>query len=92
MFVLADSKGFMYDFIPYTGKIHPLDDENVPNLNPRANSVLHLAQAILSDKNYLLFFDNWFTSLSLMQYLTSRRIWYCGTICPNRVKDFKLSK
>ena len=53
-FVLADSKGMTYDFIPYTGKIQPVDDPAIPDLKPSANSVLHLAQAIPSDHNHLL--------------------------------------
>ena len=32
-FVLADSKDMTYDFIPYTGKIQPVDDPAVQTLN-----------------------------------------------------------
>ena len=85
IFVLADEKGMMYDFIPYSGKIEPVDDPTVPDLKPSANYVLHLAQNIPSDVNHLLFFDNWFSSLSLMDHLASRGIWCCGTVRPSRL-------
>ena len=90
LFVLADEKGMMYDFIPYTGKIEPVEDPSVPDLKPSANSVLHLAQNISPDVNHLLFFDNWFTSLPLMDHLASRGIWCCGTVRPSRLAGIPL--
>ena len=71
-FVLADPKGIMYDFIPYTGKIQLVEDPNVPDLKASSNAVLHLAQTIPSNKNHIIFFDNWFTSLPLLEHLASR--------------------
>ena len=71
-FVLADSKGMTYDFLPYTGKIEPVNDENIPNLKATANSVLHLAQSIPNNHNHLLYFDNWFTSIPLMRHFATR--------------------
>ena len=58
IFVLASSMGLMYDFIPFTGRTDPVDKPNVPNLKHAANSVLHLAEAIPSDRNHKLYFDN----------------------------------
>ena len=91
-FVLADSKGMTYDFIPYTGKIQPVDDPNIPDLKPSANSVLHSAQAIPGHHNHLLFFDNWFTSVPLMRHLATRGIWCCGTVRVPRIPGIKKSK
>ncbi|XP_066987389.1 piggyBac transposable element-derived protein 3-like [Macrobrachium rosenbergii] len=90
--VLADSQGMTYDFMPYTGKIDPVDDQNVPDLGASANSVLHLAQVIPTDCNHLLFFDNWFTSVPLMQHLSTRGIWCCGTVRVPRLPGIKNSK
>ena len=70
----------MYYFIPNTGKIPPVDDSYIPDLKASSNIVLHLAQNIPSDQNFLLFFDNWFTSIPLLQHLAERGIWYCGTV------------
>ena len=58
LFILASSEGIMHDFIPYQGKILPVDDASVPNIGASSNIVLHLVQNISSDKNHLLFFDN----------------------------------
>ena len=80
LFVLSDVEGLMYDFIPYTGKIAPVEDPNIPDLKVCSNIVLHLAQNIPSDQNFLLFFDNSFTSIPLLQHLAERGIWCCGTV------------
>lgn len=40
----------MYDLFPYTGKINPVDDANVPDLKPSGNAVLQLAECIPSFK------------------------------------------
>ena len=74
-FVLADSKGMTYDFLPYTGKIEPVNDKNIPDLKATANSELHLAQSIPNNHNHFLYFDNWFTSIPLMRHLATRGIW-----------------
>lgn len=94
LFVLADHKGFVYDFFPYTGKINPVDNPNVPDLKPSANAVLQLAESIPSFKNHKLFFDNWFTSLDLIEHLATRGIWCCGTVQPQRLHNltFKTDK
>lgn len=85
MFVLADSQGMTYDFKPYTGKIEPVNDPEVPDLKASSNAVLHLAQTIPPYNNHLLYFDNWFTSLPLMQHLATRNIWCCGTVRVPRI-------
>lgn len=51
----------------------------VPDLKASSNSVFHLAQIIPSHFNHL-FFDNWFTSLPLIQHLANRGILCCGTV------------
>ena len=96
LFVFADDKGMMFDFYPYGGKIESVDIRSVPDLKASANSVLHLAQTIPSGVNHLLFFDNWFTSLALMDHLASRGIFCCGTVRPPRLQglsnDMKCQK
>lgn len=76
-------------FIPCTGKTEPVEDPNVPDLKPSSNIVLHLAQIIPSFNNHNLFFDNWFISIPLLQHLTSRGIWCCGTACVPRLPGMK---
>ncbi|XP_037773143.1 piggyBac transposable element-derived protein 3-like [Penaeus monodon] len=94
IFVLADDMGMVYDFMPYVGKIEPVNNPIVPDLKPSANSVLHLAESIPPFKNHKLYFDNWFTSLPLIDHLASRGIWCSGTVQQNRLQSltFKSDK
>ena len=85
MFLLCDHKGMVYDFIPYTGKISPVDDPAIPDLGPSSNSVLHLAECIPAGKNYRIYFDDWFTSIKLIEHLATRQIWACGTVQERRL-------
>lgn len=93
-FFLADDMGMVYDFIPYTGKILPVNTPGVPDLNPSFNSVLHLAESIPPLKNHKLYFDISFTSLPLLAHLATLGIWYSRTVQHNRVRGltFKLDK
>lgn len=54
-FDLAGKDGMTHDFIPYTGKINPVNDPTVPDLGPSSNVVLHLCQIIPSDCNHYCF-------------------------------------
>ena len=90
IFVLAGVDGFIYDFIPYTGKILPSDLPRVPDLGPSSNIVIHLTKSIKDNCNHCLYFDNWFSSLPLVEYLSKRQIWCCGTVRPNRLQNLKM--
>ena len=94
IFILADSKGMVYDFMPYTGKIEPVNKPDVQDLKPSSNSVLHLTESIPCMKNHKLYFDNWFTSLPLIEHLACRGIWCCGTVQQRRLPglSFKSDK
>ena len=94
IFILADSTGVVYDFFPYTGKIDPLNNPEVPDLGPSSNSVLQLAECIPNGQNFKLHCDNWFTSLKLIDHLASGQIWVCGTIQERRLQglSFKSEK
>ena len=92
IFVLADDQGITYDFMPYGGKIDPVQVPGVPDLKASSNVVLHLTQHVSPNRNHLLFFDNWFTSLPLMQYLAELKIYCCGTVRHNRIPGIKFSK
>lgn len=84
-FVLADSGDIVHDFISYTGKILSVEKERIPDLGPSSNIVLHLAEAIPNNNNYLLYCDNWFTSVPLLIHLAEWGILCCGTVGPNRI-------
>ena len=91
-FVLAGKDGMTYDFMPYTGKIKPVNDSAIPDLGASSNVVLHLSQTIAPNCNHYMFFDNWFTSLPLLEHLATRKIWCCGTVRQARLSGIKIGK
>ena len=71
--VRADSvSGYMFDFNIYEGK----DDIQGKGLGYKV--VTSLCEE-LYDKNYWIFFDNFFTSIPLMEDLLERQTFACGT-------------
>ncbi|KAF2354490.1 PiggyBac transposable element-derived protein [Trinorchestia longiramus] len=89
IFVLADSKGLVYDFFPYSGKIMAVARAGVPDLGPSSNVVLNLAETIPDGKNHKIYFDDWFTSPKLISHLASRKIWACGSVQETRLEGLK---
>ena len=92
VFILCSNKGVICDFEPYTGKLQPADD--VPDLEVSSNLVLRLAKIISADKHYLLYFDNWPTTLPLVCHLAKSKIFCLGTVRSNRLPgcDFPSDK
>uniref|UniRef100_A0A0K8VPL0 PiggyBac transposable element-derived protein 1 n=1 Tax=Bactrocera latifrons TaxID=174628 RepID=A0A0K8VPL0_BACLA len=86
MFTRAGISGIVYDFALYVG------DGTCPSfgLSISSDIVLHLASNVHRDKNYKLFFDNWFSSISLMIALIERGILAAATIRGNRIKNCSL--
>ena len=60
------------------------------DLGASSNSVLRLAKIIPINKNHLLYFDNWFTSLPLLYYLAKLKIFCLGTVRVNRLQGCDL--
>ncbi|CAF4889774.1 unnamed protein product [Pieris macdunnoughi] len=90
-FVLSGSSGFSYDFELYTGAhVSETVDGNLPNISTSSNVVVRLARTIAHNMDYRLFFDNWYTSLPLLVYLTKQGILPLGTIKANRVPGHKV--
>ena len=83
VFVLSDVKGIVYNFEFYTGKIG-LPDSGV-DIGASSNIVLRLSQVIPEHKNHILYFDNWFTSLPLVNELSKIKIYCLGTVRANRL-------
>lgn len=87
LFVLCSSTGFAYNMEIYTGQ------ENVtlpsePNMGASANVFVRLARIIPRNKNYRLYFDNYYTCLPLLEYLYKERT-SLGTIRRNRIVNNK---
>lgn len=89
IFALCDTHGMVYDFEIYTGKINVVD--GFPDIGASSNIVLKLAHTIPRQRNYLLFFDNWFASLPLFIELYKLGIPALGTIRPNRFPGLECS-
>ena len=62
-----------------------------PDLEASANIVFRLVSVVKPDVNYIVCFDNWFTSLTLFVELAKRSIFTLGTICSNRVSGCSFS-
>ncbi|KAG5892340.1 hypothetical protein JTB14_011206 [Gonioctena quinquepunctata] len=85
--VLCDSGGLIHNFEVYTGKKLPASGKE--DIGASGNIVLRLASIIPKQKNYLLFFDNWFTSIKLVTTLQMDGIYCLGTIRKDRIPGLK---
>ena len=74
MWVRADESGYVCEFQIYTGKV---GNEVEKNLGKRVVEDLTME---LVDGNHKVFFDNFFTSVSLMVSLRNNHIYACGTV------------
>ncbi|XP_047126408.1 piggyBac transposable element-derived protein 2-like [Hydra vulgaris] len=88
VFMLCDVTGIVHNFIIYTGKIQAAS--NQAKIGASGNIVLQLVEVLPQEKQYLLFFDNWFTSLKLLSALANRNILAVGTVRANRLQNCKM--
>ena len=78
MWAMADAvNGYMYDFDVYTGAKGDRD------MGLGEKVVLTLAESI-KERHHQLYFDNFFTSISLLSKLLAQGTYGCGTIRTNR--------
>lgn len=86
MFTRAGSSGMVYDFALYVG------EGTCPSygLGISSDIVLYLASTMPKLLNYKLYFDNWFTSISLMMALKEMGIFSTGTVRQNWVGNCDL--
>lgn len=90
-FILAGVSGFAYNFEIYTGKEKfETISRGEPDLGVTGNIVTRLARIIPRNKNYRLYYDNYYTSIPLMVYLAKEGIYSLGTIRKNRITNSKL--
>lgn len=90
LFVLCDSQGYAYKFEIYNGAGDNVVLSHCPNLGATSNVVVRLSQTIPDFANHILYFDNFYTSLSLLVYLRARGIYSLGTIRANRIPKCRL--
>ncbi|KAI8125261.1 PiggyBac transposable element-derived protein 2 [Lucilia cuprina] len=87
MFTRAGVSGIIYDFTLYIGE----GTCKSYGLGISSDIVLYLSSNMPLNQNFKLFFDNWFSSISLMIALKEKGILAVGTIRSNRLKNCTLS-
>lgn len=92
LFVICGTSGFSYDFEIYSGQENR--DENrladEPDLGSSSNVVVRLVRNVPRNLNYKVYFDNYYTSIPLLVYLSTKGIFSLGTVRRNRIPDCKL--
>ena len=81
-FVLAGSSGLVYDFVIYQGKTTFVPELQAKGLS--SATLLRLCQNLI--EGAYLFFDRYFTSISLLEKLSEKRINATGTLMKNRLE------
>ena len=89
--VRAGASGIIYDFYIYGGKVEqdPVMD-GFENLQKSAQVVARLCKDLPHHANHKLFFDNWFSTISLFICLKRLGILACGTMRANRLQGCSL--
>ncbi|CAK1593285.1 unnamed protein product [Parnassius mnemosyne] len=85
LFVLCNLSGFAYRFIIYSGKEANEGSSNSQNLGVVGQTVMNLLSVVPRQRNHIVYFDNYYTSLPLMCILAKQGIHSLGTIQRNRL-------
>lgn len=87
MFARAGVSGIVYDFEIYVGKE---TIKNASSLGISGDIVIRLVENLPRNKNFKVFFDNWFTSYDLLVHLKEIGLLATGTVRINRMRGCKL--
>ncbi|XP_050305075.1 piggyBac transposable element-derived protein 3-like [Anthonomus grandis grandis] len=90
VFVLSGISGFSYSFDIFAGSQSNIVPADAPDLGTSSNVVVKFVERVPKHENHKIFFDNWFTSVPLMVYLTKNGIHPLGTVHLNRVQGCKM--
>ena len=77
--------GMLCNFEVYTGR--GTDQRDIPGILMGGNVVYRLTRILPKERNYKVFFDNYFSSLNLMVMLKEEKIWAIATIRRDRLQD-----
>lgn len=86
LFVICDDHGFAHKFEIYCGN-EPLKLDNEPELGATGNIVVRLSREVPRDVNYIIFCDNYYSSIPLFSYLASNGIHMIGTFRKDRLPN-----
>lgn len=81
-FMLFGESGLEYDFLLYQGSTTEVNDQYT-EFGKTESIVMHLCDRI-DVQNICLFFDNYFTTFRLLEWLRNKQIYAVGTIRENR--------
>ena len=84
---MSDDSGYIYKTTVYTGKEEALNNSEERKLFGLGGQVITFLLSIVTEKNHKIFFDNYFSSIPLMEKLRQEQKLACGTIRSSR-KDF----
>ena len=89
LWALAGVSGYVYTFEVdgEKGKTGPPEGSNPPEKCGQSGYVVLRLVEKLEEDNHKLFFDNFFSSPELVQYLSSKGIWALGTLNVNRSRN-----
>lgn len=76
--------GILYDFEVYTGKTTKAEAK--PELLMGGNVICRLTQSLPKNVNHKVFFDNFFSSIAIMNHLKKDGFWAVATIRKDRLK------
>ena len=80
----ADNDGYISKFSIYQGKHGETENVDAPNCFGLGEKVvIHLINDLFG-KNYKVYFDNYYSSVPLAEYLLLQKVLCCGTIRSNR--------
>ncbi|XP_037275023.2 piggyBac transposable element-derived protein 3 [Rhipicephalus microplus] len=89
VFLRCSSSGVAHDFEIYQGKGTGTSAEH-KHLGLGGSIVMRLVEGLPKQENFKLYFDNYFTSIPLLQELKEMGIWAIGTIRSNRLQGCPL--
>ncbi|KAK3892433.1 hypothetical protein Pcinc_003666 [Petrolisthes cinctipes] len=93
LFCRASIDGFIHDILLYQGettfKNHPTElSQEESDFQVTIKTVIALVKTLKKPKETAIYADNWFTSISLVEYLKEKYgCRYVGTARPNRIGD-----
>lgn len=91
LYVLCSLSGYAYAFEIYCGKEGDVNVTAIPNLGVTGNALIRTCGIVPHNKNHIIYFDNFYTSIPLVTYLAKQGILSLGTVKQNRLPDCKFS-
>nr|CAI5865056.1 unnamed protein product [Callosobruchus analis] len=83
--MLCSSTGYCYNFDTYCGAV--VGNQKTSALPLGSKVVLQMLDVVAVPSDHEIFFDNYFTSYSLMQTLKEKGFRATGTVKENRIKN-----